>query len=147
MPNPQNILQILQSDLKKKTTISYLNVKPGDTLARVSDGTISLFTLASRIGDKASTAEGGNLFLAGNNVKLYLIDRPKAPLPTEPGRQIVVWATKGGMWGNGVVLTLTSGARPAWGNGQDTWLDPEEIKEWAPLPDDCFNELRKGSNK
>lgn len=147
MPNPRNVLQTLRSDLKSMTTISYLNVKPGDTLARVSDGTVALFTLASRIGDRASTVEGGHLFLAGNNVKLYLIDRPKVPLPTEKGAQIVVWRVDDEEFPQGELAYHDGQYISPWCATNGKEYEPEEIEEWAPLPDGFFNELRKGSHK
>lgn len=148
MPNPRNILQTLQSDLKKKTTISYLNVKPGDTLARVADGTVALFTLASRIGDKASTVEGGSLFLSGNNVKLYLIDRPKPPLPAEAGARIVAWRVGELDDPQGIILEHDgSKDYDCWSDMDGGYWGRDDIHEWAPLPDNFFDELRKGANK
>lgn len=148
MPNPQNALQTLQSDLKNMTPISYMAAKPGDTLARAMGDVVTLFVYATRVGDKATTAEGGELYMAGNGAKLYLIDRPKPPLPAEAGDRIVAWRLGTLDEPRGFVLEHDgSKDYDCWSDMDGGYWGRDDIQEWAPLPDNFFDELRKGANK
>lgn len=145
--NPQTLHSDLLEKFEDMEPISYMELKPGDTVARANGDTIAMFTFMSRIGDKATTADGGELYLTGRGVQTYLLNRPKPPLPTEEGARIVVWEIGHEAFPTGIVLTRTCDYKESPWESLEEYHADSDISEWALLPDDFFDELRKDAIK
>lgn len=142
-----NVFSDLRDKLTRDNKISYLDLKPGDIVARSMGGVVSTFIYTTRVGDKATTAEGGELFLTGTGASLHLLHRPKPPLPSEPDARIVAWEIGHATFPEGVVLTRTHDYEESPWESLEEYHADSDIHEWALLPDNFFADLRKDSIK
>ena len=139
MSKASEIYNTLINDITVLGPISYLDLKKGDLVARIDKGVTAMFTFESRAGDRASVKGGGQLFLTGNGVKLYLVDRPKPPLPTGEGARIVAWKISGKEYPEGLVLVHDGDEdrNYPWDGPLDCHSG-DDIEVWSVLPEDAF---------
>jgi len=150
MSKASEIYNTLINDVSVLGPISYLELRKGDLVARIDKGITTIFTYESRFGDRADVKGGGQLFLAGTDIKLYLIDRPKPPLPTLEGAEIVAWKIGDKEFNHGVRLVHDGTEEwdsPWYADDDNCYYQADRITEWAVIPDDFYNTLRKDAVK
>lgn len=138
----------LLAQIQLSPIITPADLCPGDHVAVTHDGLIKVFTIkdvTNGWAEAANSPAGVSLNSAYGEWRLLL--RPKKPLPTEPGSRIVAWTGSRFNEERGLVLRRDGSTYKPWGAENGEVYDDDEITEWAPLPDDHFNELRKESHK
>lgn len=144
--NPLNAHSALKQDLVAMQPVHCTEVKAGDFIARTYGGSILTGEVELMDHQTARLVGGATIYLSGNEVQVYILERPKPQLPTEPGSRIVAWELSGDRHPKGVVLTRDGTNRWPWDGFNCSYSD-DQIKEWAPLPADHFDELRKDAVK
>ena len=131
------------------------DIKKGDLVARVRPGHATIIEV-----DKNLPTVGGSFLanFAGDTTsvnfddELRLLNRAMPKLPSSGS--IAVWELAEGAHGDarkipeGAILTHDGTEDDdCWGGTGDNWYCAEQILEWAPLPGDFFDNLRKESIK
>ena len=119
------------------TPISFVDIRIGDVIARQRDDSWIVGTVSEVETSSMGTYDGWILARTGDT-DLRLIERPKPPLPTEPGSRINNVVSQGGAEFVFAIRTFASDYRTEYewmgfnGDGGTSFFDTSHIASWEP---------------